>query len=126
MFGTAVALGTVWIVIDTSYCVLVVVLVVSCTWMLFTPHGPAILVGAEAGPRSGNDTDTQVPTWHVARADAYDTVGVRTAVLDDSDWDIDGDAENSEFDSYEEFESDNPADSTMTPQSNGQETGRQD
>jgi hypothetical protein len=42
------------------YSVLVVVLVVSCAWMLFTPHEPVVLVSA--GTRSGDDTDTQVPT----------------------------------------------------------------
>jgi hypothetical protein len=108
------------------YCVFVVVLVVSCAWMLFTPREPAVLVGAEAGPRPGNDADTQVPTWHVARADAYDMTGVRTAAFDDGEWDIDEDTEHGEFDSYEEFKSDNPADRTVAPESYGQETGRQD
>ena len=108
------------------YCVLVVVLVVSCAWMLFTPREPAVLVSAgAAGPGPGDDTDIQVPTWHVARADAYDTTGVRTAALDDGDWDIDESAGNGEFDSYEEFKSDNPADSTVTPESDEEETGRQ-
>ena len=109
------------------YCVFVVVLVVSCAWMLFTPREPAILVSTGAGPGPGDDADIQVPTWHVARADAYDTTGVRTAALDDRDWDIDENTENNEFDSYEEFESDNPADRTVTPESSGEEeTGRQD
>ena len=99
----------------------VVVLVVSCAWMLFTPYEPVILVGTGAG----DDADIQVPTWHVARADAYDTTGVRTAALDDGDWDVDENTGNGEFDSYEEFESDEPADSVVTPESNGEETGRQ-
>ena len=74
------------------YCVFVVVLVVSCAWMLFTPYEPVIL---------------------------------RTAALDDGDWDVDENTGNGEFDSYEEFESDDPADSVVTPESNGEETGRQ-
>ncbi len=108
------------------YCVFVVVLVVSCAWMLFTPHEPAILVSTGAGPGPGDDADIQVPTWHVARADAYDTTGTRTAAPDDGDWDIDENTGNGEFDSYEEFESDNPADGTVTPESHEEETGRQD
>ena len=32
------------------------------------------------------------------------------------DWDIDDDAERGEFDSYEEFGSDKPAGSTVTPE----------
>ena len=108
------------------YCVFVVVLVVSCAWMLFTPHEPVIMVGAGAGPGPGDDADIQVPTWHVARADAYNTVGVRTAALDDGDWDVDENTGNGEFDSYEEFKSDDPADSVVTPESNEEETGRQD
>ena len=105
------------------YCVFVVVLVVSCAWMLFTPHEPAVLVSAGAGG-PGDDADPQVPMWHVARADAYDTTGVRPAL--DDDFDIDEAAESGEFDSYEEFESDNPADSTVRPEDHGEETGRRD
>ncbi len=108
------------------YCAFVVVLVVSCAWMLFTPHEPAILVSAGAGPGPGDDPDIQVPTWHVARADAYDTAGIRTAAPDNGDWDIDENTENGKFDSYEEFESDDPADSTATPEGHAEETGRQD
>jgi hypothetical protein len=109
------------------YCVFVVVLVVSCAWMLFTPHEAAVLVSAG----SGSDADNQMPTWHVARADAYDTIGIRTAALDEDDWDIDEDTESDEFDNYEEFESDNPADSTVTPESvtpesRAEESGRRD
>ena len=108
------------------YCVFVVVLVVSCAWMLFTPHEPAILVSTGAGPGPADDADIQVPTWHVARADAYDTTGARTAAVDDADWDIDENTGNGEFDSYEEFKSDNPADGTVAPESHAEETGRQD
>jgi hypothetical protein len=104
------------------YCVFVVVLVVSCTWMLFTPHETAVSVSVG----SADEADTQVPTWHVARADAYDTFAVRTTALDEDDWDTDEDTESDEFDNYEEFESHNPADSTVTAESQGEEPGRQD
>jgi hypothetical protein len=111
------------------YCVFLVVLVVSCTWMLFAPHEADVLVSAEPG----GDPDTQVPTWHVARADAYDTFGVPTTAVDEDDWDTDEDdwdtdedSDDDEFESYEEFESDNPADSTVTPESHEEEPGRRD
>jgi hypothetical protein len=96
------------------YSVLVVVLLVSCAWMLFIPstlHETA--VAGSAGLRAGDDADSQVPTWHVARADAYDVTGAPSAAQDD--WDVDDDAESDEFDSYEEFGSDNPAESAVTP-----------
>jgi hypothetical protein len=111
------------------YSVLVVVLLVSCAWMLFiplTPHNAA--VAGSAGLRADDDADSQVPTWHVARADAYDTTGVPAPAQDDG-WDVDDDAESSEFGSYEEFGSDNPADSTVTPGSkanDGDQPGRRE
>jgi len=98
------------------YCVFVVVLVVSCAWMIFTPRDEAVLISAGAAP----DADGQVPMWHVARAEAYDTTGVRTSALDDSDWDIDEDT------SSEEFESNNPSDRTVAPESQGDEPGIRD
>jgi hypothetical protein len=103
------------------YCVFVVVLVVSCAWMLFNPRDEAVLISAGAAP----DADPQVPMWHVARADAYDTTGV----LDDHDWDIDETADGGEFDSYEEFDTDHPADSAVRPEGQPDERdepGRQD
>jgi len=110
------------------YCVFVVALVVSCTWMLFAPQGEAVLVGAGTDLRSVDDADPQVPTWHVARAEAYNTADdARSPALDDHDWDTDSD----EFDSYEEFTSDSPADSavtsdsTVTPDSRPDEPGHQ-
>ena len=123
------------------YCVFVVVLVVSCTWMLFAPHEASVLAGAGAGAgagadagagtwagsQAGDDADSPIPTWHVARADAYDVSGVRSPVLGDDEWDIDEDTESGEFDSYEEFDSDNPADGTTRPESlggEGDEPGR--
>jgi hypothetical protein len=111
------------------YSVLVVVLLVSCAWMLFIPltaHNTA--VAGSAGLRADDDADSQVPTWHVARADAYDTTGTASPAQDDG-WDIDDDAESSEFGSYEEFASDNPADSTVTPGSkadDGDQPGRRE
>ena len=96
------------------YCVFVVALVVSCTWMLFAPQEEAVLVGAGTDLRSGDDADPLVPTWHVARAEAYNTADdARSPALDDHDWDTDSD----EFDSYEEFTSDSPADSAVTSDS---------
>jgi hypothetical protein len=110
------------------YCVLVVVLLVSCAWMLFIPLTPyETAVAASAGLRAGDDADSQVPTWHVARADAYDVTGAPPLAQDD--WDSDDDAESDPFDSYEEFGSDNPADSTVTPGSkadDGDQPGRRD
>jgi hypothetical protein len=107
------------------YCVFVVVLVVSCAWMLFTSHEAAVPVGAGTGLRSGDDADTQVPMWHVARAEAYDAAGTRSPALDD-DWDFDEDTDSDEFDSYEEFKGDDPADSTVTPESHTDEPDRRD
>ena len=92
------------------YCVFVVVLVVSCVWMLFIPHEAA--VPAAAGPASGADAGTQVPTWHVARAESYTMPGAAAAAPDEHDWDIDEETSSGEFDSYEEPDNDHPADST--------------
>jgi hypothetical protein len=109
------------------YCVFVVVLVVSCTWMLFIPHEEAFPAGAGTGPAPGADADMQVPTWHVARADTYEMTPVPSPALDESDWDVDEETDSDEFDTYEEFESDNPADSNVrseSPQDEGDEPGR--
>jgi hypothetical protein len=103
------------------YCVFVVVLVVCCAWMLFTPGEAVGLVGVGVRSGSGAGADDQVPIWHVARADAYDTTGVRSSVAGANDWDIDENADSGEFDSYEEFESANPADSAVRPQGQGDE-----
>jgi hypothetical protein len=111
------------------YSVLVVVLLVSCAWMFFiplTPHDAA--VAGSAGLRADDDADSQVPTWHVARADAYDTTVAPSPAQDDG-WDIDDDAESSEFAGYEEFATDNPADNTVTPGSkadDGDQSGRRE
>ncbi len=57
------------------YAVFVVVLVVSCAWMLFTPQPAAELAGpgSAAGPADGPDADA--PTWHVAQSGGYDMSG---------------------------------------------------
>ena len=67
------------------YCVLVVALIVSFVWMLFTPNEPAVLASAGTGTRTGDDPDTEIPTWHVARADAYHTTGVPADEPGDAD-----------------------------------------
>ena len=99
------------------YSVLVVVLLVSCVWMLFIPSTPHhVTVPAGGGLRPGDDAGAQVPTWHVARTEAYDMSGA-PAPAPGHDWDIDDDdAERGEFDSYEEFGSDKPAGATVTPE----------
>jgi hypothetical protein len=108
------------------YCVFVVALMVSCAWMLFTPHEAVVLAGAGTDLRSGDDAETQIPTWHVARAEAYGAAGARSPVPADNDWDIDEDTDSGDFDSYEEFTSDNPADSAVRSESRADEPGRQD
>jgi hypothetical protein len=67
------------------YCVLVVALIVSFVWMLFTPNEPAVLAGAGTGTWTGDDPDTEIPTWHVARADAYHMTGVPADEPGDAD-----------------------------------------
>jgi hypothetical protein len=103
------------------YCVFIVVLVVSCAWMLFLPHEAAV-PATVAGPAPGADADTQVPTWHVARAETYNVAGA-PATTGGHAWDIDEETGNDEFDSYEEFDRGNPADSTVTPESRRDEPG---
>ena len=103
---------------------LVVVLLVSCAWMLFIPSTPHnVTVTAGGGLRPGDDTDAQVPTWHVARTEAYDMRGA-PAPAPGRDRDIDDDAERGEFDSYEEFGSDKPAGSAVTPEAKADEAGQ--
>jgi hypothetical protein len=101
------------------YCVFVLVLVVCCVWMLFTPRGEV------ATTPTAPDADPQMPMWHDARAEAYD----RPGGPDDRDWDTDQTTDSDEFDSYEEFDSDNPADGTVRPenqQADPDEPHRQD
>jgi hypothetical protein len=68
------------------YAVLVVVLIVSCAWMLFTPHEAAGLAGAGTATGTGAGPDAEAPTWHVARADAYDPTGVPAGEFGDEDF----------------------------------------
>jgi hypothetical protein len=82
------------------YSVLIVVLLVSCAWMLFIPPTPQ---DAPAGPRLADDADPQIPIWHVARADTHDRTAARAPEADD------------EFDSYREFSTGNPSASTPKP-----------
>jgi hypothetical protein len=95
------------------YSVLIVVLLVSCAWMLFIPLTPQE-APAPAGPRLADDADPQVPIWHVARADAYDRTAARAPETDD------------EFDSYEEFGTDNPSDRTSKPDDPSDSTSKPD
>lgn len=104
------------------YCVFIVVLVVSCAWMLFTPADAAVLASPAPGPGPG--ADTEAPTWHVARADAYDMTGIRSPARDDNDWDIDEDAGSGTFDSYEEFKGGNPASNAVTPENQRDESDK--
>ena len=67
------------------YCVLVVALIVSFAWMLFTPQEAAGLAGAGTGARTGDDPGAEFPTWHVAQADAYPTTGVPADELSHAD-----------------------------------------
>jgi hypothetical protein len=105
------------------YCVFIVVLVVSCVWMLFIPQEAPVPAIVGAGPAFGPDADTQVPTWHVARAETYNVPGARVGTLDDRDRDADEETSSDEFNSYEEFDSDNPADGTMGLESRRDEGG---
>jgi hypothetical protein len=67
------------------YAVLVVVLIVSFAWMLFTPQEAAGLAGAGTGTGTGSGPDAEAPTWHVAQADAYDPTGAPSGEFDDED-----------------------------------------
>jgi hypothetical protein len=74
------------------YVVFVVVLLVSLAWMVFSPavaHEAA--AAAAPAPWAGDEADPQAPTWHVARADAYDMTGARSAVDEEQNWDADDD-----------------------------------
>jgi hypothetical protein len=113
------------------YCLFVAVLLVSCAWMLFSPHEAAVQpawaglgTGADAPGSTPHDADSQLPAWHVASAGTYDTPAPRSPLPDEEDWDVDSEADDSEaddaeddsdeFDSYEESDSDDPSDGTVT------------
>ena len=103
------------------YCLFVAVLLVSSAWMLFSPHEPAgqpagAGLGTAGGVGAADDTDSQGPTWHVAPAGTYDPAGASSSLLDEAEWDVDSDEDDSdEDDRYEEFDSDDPSDSTVMP-----------
>jgi hypothetical protein len=90
-------------------CAFVVALAVSCAWMFFTPdQAPGLAPDHLAG--AGGDADAEVREGHVARAGAVDMTGIQrpTSSYDESDRD-------GHFDSYEEFDGDDPSDSAVTP-----------
>ena len=99
------------------YCAFVMTLVVSCAWMLFTPHEAAGLAASGFGgpapdPAQGAAAHPGDAEWHVARADEFDTTGVRRESTDNRGSDSDDDGElgtDDEFDSYEELDSDDPS-----------------
>jgi hypothetical protein len=115
------------------YCLFVAILLVSFAWMLFSPHEGAASM-ASAGLGSGPlgsagapvDADTQVPTWHVAQAGAYNPASGsspasgRPPLADGASWDVSVEPDDSdefdsdEWDSYEQFDSDDPSDDTVT------------
>ena len=115
------------------YCAFVVALMVSCAWMLFTPHeaaasGFAGSLSHAPDPGAGAAARPGAAEWHVARADEFDVTGVRPesdASRPDDDDQL-GTTTNSapttklgtddEFDSYEEFNSDDPAESSVKGQ----------
>ncbi|HEV2936269.1 MAG TPA: hypothetical protein VGY96_24370 [Streptosporangiaceae bacterium] len=78
------------------YSAFVIALMVSCAWMLFTPHQAAqpARFGADPGYdpgfgfAAGASTDTEVEQWHIARSGAFDP-GARDSEdagdLDDAD-----------------------------------------
>jgi hypothetical protein len=91
------------------YGAFVLVLVVSFAWMLFTPQEPAGLTGAGTGA-AGHGPDTEVPTWHVARADAYDRPGAPSGEFDDEFGDEDsGDEDSGAGDEPRDEPGDEPA-----------------
>ncbi len=107
------------------YCAFVGALMVSCAWMLLTPQASSPVAGRfTAGPGSGSGAgaDTGIEQWHVARSGPFD-VGAQPAARDgesdddDSgdDFDSDGFPDDGEFDSYEEFGSDDPSDDALGP-----------
>jgi hypothetical protein len=119
---------TFWI-----YCAFVIALMVSCAWMLFSPHqapGPVagrFAAGAGAGSGSGAGADTEVEQWHVARSGPFDT-GVQPGARDGEsdgddfdddfngdDFDSDGLLGEGEFDGYAESGSDGPSDGAVRP-----------
>jgi hypothetical protein len=65
------------------YCAFVIALLVSCAWMLFTPHQAprAAGFGADLGYDPRASADTEVEQWHIARSGAFD-LGAQAAARD--------------------------------------------
>jgi hypothetical protein len=127
------------------YCVFLVALGVSCAWMFFTRHEEPGPLRARAGTDAGPDAEAEVwhvartDTFDMtgvrspARGDESDDDDFDDDDFDDEfgdddfDDDFDGHDEfdrdmvdrdkvdRDEFDNYEEFESDDPSDSAVTP-----------
>jgi hypothetical protein len=111
------------------YCGCLIVLLVSCAWMLFAPDraaGP--LAGAGFAPGAG--ADPEIEQWHVARSGPVGGTDVQPAArdgeadrdefdddFDDDEFDFGGDDvhTDSESDSREESQSDGPADGAVRP-----------
>ena len=125
------------------YCLFVAVLLVSCAWMLFSPHEAAVQPtwagpGAGAAGSTADGADTQLPAWHVASAGTYGTPAPRSPLLDEEQRDVDAEGDDTEgedtedddnddeFDSYEEFGSDDPSDSTLTRGNSGDQPPSRD
>jgi hypothetical protein len=100
------------------YCLLLVALMVSCAWMFFTPQEAPVPLADRAG--AGHGADAEVDVWHVARTDSFDTTDARSATPEETasdefeDDDFDDEFDDDGFDSYEEFDSDDPSDDTVT------------
>jgi hypothetical protein len=97
------------------YCLLVVALMVSCAWMFFTPREAPVPLSDWAGAGYGADAEADV--WHVARTDTFDTTDARSPAPEQTASDEFGDDEfgdDDEFDSYEQFDSDDPSDNAVT------------
>ena len=92
------------------YCAFVIALLVSCAWMLFTPHQAPRAAGPAAGPGPGfaEGTDTEVEQWHIARPGAFDPAARDSRDVEDEDSD-------GEFNGYEEFENEDPSDGAVRP-----------
>jgi len=109
------------------YCMFVIALMISCAWMLFSPdQAPGPVAGrfaAGAGQGSGAGTDTEVEQWHVARSGSFGPDAKPGTPdgesdgghLDDDDFDREGFLREDEFDSYEEFGSDEPSGRAARP-----------
>jgi hypothetical protein len=101
------------------YCGFVIALLVSCAWMLFTPHQAPRAAGFAAGPDLATGpglaagAGAEVEQWHVARSGYFET-GVRERDTDDVE-DEDGEDLDGKFDSYEEFKSEDPSDGAVPP-----------